>query len=149
MRRAAACAALAAVLAGCTAASSSVSVSGTDIGFDATGRVDATARSLTVPIELSTGVRVAVVDVYGGVGIDLTASEASLDAAVNGTLYDSDGRNLGTVTATGTQTRSGTPVSTRGLAGVQLEAWKLKIFGQVNASPDTPTSAGVGVRGVM
>jgi hypothetical protein len=68
---------------------------------------------------------------------------------VTGPLTDDQGRRLGTATINGHDSHGASPVSARALGGVQLDAWKLKIFGHVNAAADSATSIGVGVRGVL
>ena len=127
----------------------SFAISGHELGYDMTGRFELASNSLTVPVELSTGVRVAVVSFYAGVGVDGTAGAGSVDAMVTGPLTDDQGRRLGTATINGHDSHGASPVSARALGGVQLDAWKLKIFGHVNAAADSATSIGVGVRGVL
>jgi hypothetical protein len=68
---------------------------------------------------------------------------------VAGPLTDDQGRQLGTATITGHDSHGASPLSPRALAGVQLDAWKLKVFGHLNAAADSATSVGVGVRGVL
>jgi hypothetical protein len=102
-----------------------------------------------VPVELSTGVRVAVVSVYAGIGVDLTQGQGTIDAHLAGPLHDADGRTLGTVTIDGHDSHGASPFSARALGGVQLDAWKLKIVAHVNATASSAASVGVGVRGVL
>ena len=125
------------------------SVEGQPIGYDMTGHFQLASSSLAVPVELSTGVRVAVVSVYAGVGLDLVQGHGTIDAQLTGPVHDMDGRELGTVTITGHDSHGASPFAARALAGVQLEAWKLKVFGHVNAAADSATSVGIGVRGVL
>lgn len=135
------------------AMSTSISVSGSHgsakIGYDPIGNFELGSSSVTIPVEVSTGVRVAVVSVYAGVGMDLTQGQGTIDAHLAGPLHDSDGRTLGTVTIDGHDSRGASPFLPRALGGVQLDAWKLKIFGHVNVTADSAASVGVGVRGVL
>lgn len=124
-------------------------VDGHRLGFDMRGSLDVSSSALTVPVELSTGVRFAIVNVYGGVGLDLTQGQGAVDAQVTGPLTDDQGRRLGTATITGHDSHGATPFAPRALAGVQLDAWKLKIVGHVNATADSTATVGVGVRGVL
>ncbi len=119
-----------------------------DVTIDEMGRVDVTSRSVTVPIEVSTGVRVAVVSLYAGAGVDITSGSGTLDAQATGPLTDRSGTALGQVTINGSASHGASPLDARVLAGVQLDAWKLKLFGHVNATTDT-ASVAVGVRGVL
>lgn len=127
----------------------SLSIEGHDLGYDMTGRFSLASQSLTVPVEVSTGVRVAIVSLYAGLGVDLTEGQGTIDAMVTGPLTDEQGRQLGTATISGHDSHGASPLSPRALAGVQLDAWKLKIFGHVNAAADSAASVGVGVRGVL
>jgi hypothetical protein len=125
------------------------SIDGHKLGYDMTGRFELASNSVAVPLEVSTGVRLAVISVYGGLGVDLTQGQGTLDAMVTGPLTDSDGRQLGTATISGYDSRGATPMSPHAFGGVQHEAWKLKVFGHVDAAADSATSLGVGVRGVL
>ncbi len=122
----------------------------TEIALDARGRFDLSASALTIPLEVTTAIRVALLaSVYVGAGIDLTAGKSSLDASLTGTMTTSDGRAIGTtaITASGESTTS--PGTGRILAGVQLNLWKLKVFAQVNASQTPAVSAGLGFKFVQ
>ena len=129
--------------------STELAVSGSQkVAFDATGRFGLSSRSLTVPLEVSTGVRLAVVSVYAGAGLDATTGSATLDADVAGPLRDSANEILGQATIRGNASHAASPLAARVLGGVQLDAWKLKLFGHVDATPDAASLA-VGVRGVL
>lgn len=127
----------------------SFAIEGHRIGYDMNGHFRLSSDSLAVPLELSTGVRVAILSVYGGVGVDVAQGQGTIDAQLTGPLHDMDGRELGTVTITGHDSHGASPVTARALGGVQIDAWKLKIFGHVNAAAGSATSLGVGVRGVL
>ena len=135
------------------AMATTIAVNGTkgsaNLGYDAMGSFQLGSSSFAVPVELSSGVRVAVVSLYAGVGVDLTQGQGTFDAHLSGPLHDADGRNLGSVTIDGHDSRGASPFEPRAFTGVQLEAWKLKVFGHVNANADSAASVGVGVRGVL
>jgi hypothetical protein len=124
-------------------------VDGHRLGYDMTGSFELGSSSLTVPVELSTGARIAIVSVYAGGGVDVTQGQGTIDAMVTGPLTDDQGRQLGTATIKGHDSHDASPFTPRAFAGVQLDAWKLKIFGHVNASADSAASVGIGVRGVL
>lgn len=128
-------------------------VSGTQgsakLGYDAMGSFQLGSSSLAVPVEVSSGIRVAVVSLYAGVGMDLTQGQGTLDAQLSGPLHDQDGRTLGSVTISGHDSSGASPFTPRAFTGVQLDAWKLKVFGHVNATADSAASVGVDVRGVL
>jgi hypothetical protein len=127
----------------------SFAVDGHNLGYNMSGTFELGSNSLTVPVELSTGVRIAIVSVYGGVGADFTQGEGTIDAMVSGPLTDDQGRQLGTAMIQGHDSHAASPFTPRAFGGVQLDAWKLKIFGHVNASAGSAASIGIGVRGVL
>lgn len=118
--------------------------------LDSTGTFDLTATTVTLPVEATTGVRIALLlSVYVGVAIDLNAGTGKLDANLNGTLFTTDGRNVGNATITGGGEESASPLAARILAGVQLNLSKLKVYAQVNGSATPAASVGFGIRGVL
>ncbi len=117
--------------------------------LDSTGTFDVRSTAMTIPVEVTTGMRIALlVSVYVGGAVDLTASTGKLTTSLNGNLLTDDMRSVGTATMTGNGDNTGTPFSGRILAGVQLNLWKLKVYTQVNASPNA-ANVGAGIRGVL
>lgn len=130
------------------------SVDGTNgseaLTLQSTGTFDLSSTALTLPVEVTTGIRIALlVSVYVGAGVDFTASSGSLTTNLTGTLLTSDQKNIGTTTLTGGGSNSGSPVAERVLAGAQLNLWKLKVYVQLNASATPAASLGAGIRGVL
>ncbi|CAN5473059.1 hypothetical protein BH11MYX1_BH11MYX1_02830 [soil metagenome] len=115
------------------------------------GKFDLSSTAGTIPIELTTGLRIALlVSLYAGVGFDLTAGKSEVDGDLTGTLTQtSDGTNLGTVHITEKGNNTSSPGQVRGLAGVQVNLWKLKVYAQANVSQVPAASLGVGVRLVL
>lgn len=115
------------------------------------GAYNLSSTAGTIPIELTTGVRLGLLfSLYAGVGFDLTAGKSELDADLTGTLIQkSDGTNLGTVHITEKGSSTSSPGQARGLAGVQVNLWKLKIYAQANVSQLPAASLGVGLRLVL
>ena len=67
--------------------------------LDEAGTFDVTANAMTVPIEASTGLRIALlVSVYVGAAVDFTASTGKLTTRLNGNLLTDDMRSVGTMT---------------------------------------------------
>ena len=64
-------------------------------------------------------------------------------------LRSADNRNLGTVAIDAAGSNNGSPGTARILAGVQINLWKLKLFGQVNASQAPAASVGFGLKFVQ
>src|SRR5207237_10669463 len=75
------------------------------IDMKSTGSLSVTARTYTVPIEVTTGARLwNVLAVYGGGGVDLTTGSSDITAMLDGTMtMNSDHVPIGTavITATG------------------------------------------------
>lgn len=117
--------------------------------LDSTGTFDVRSTAMTIPVEVTTGMRIALlVSLYVGAGVDFTASTGKLTTSLNGNILTEDARNVGTMTMTGNGDNTGSPVTGRILAGVQLNLWKLKVYTQVNAGPNA-ASVGAGIRGVL
>lgn len=119
------------------------------VTFDSTGRFDLHSNALTVPIEVSTGLRIALVStVFVGAGIDLTpGGKSTIDAGLTGNVKaEADGRDLGSVTITGDGESKGSPGQFRVLAGGQVNLWKLKIFVQANVSQAPAASVALGLK---
>ena len=114
------------------------------------GRFDLSSTAGTIPIELTTGLRIALlVSIYAGVGFDITGGKSTVDADLNGTMTTPDKTNIGNVHITETGSNTSSPGQLRGLAGVQINLWKLKVYGQANVSQIPAASLGFGVRLVL
>jgi hypothetical protein len=125
-------------------------VAGQPLEVVSTGTFNLKSNALTVPIELTTGLRlVELFSIYGGVGFDFTEGKAYVDGNLSGPIKTPDGTNVGTVTIDETGTNTASPGNFYGLAGVQLNLWSLKIFSQVNVSPEPAASLAFGLRLVL
>ncbi|HUS33511.1 MAG TPA: hypothetical protein VMZ53_33645 [Kofleriaceae bacterium] len=123
---------------------------GANLLLQSTGTFDLSSTAMTVPVEVSTGIRIALlVSVYIGAGVDFTASSGKLTTNLAGDLLTEDNRNIGTTTITGGGNNSGSPVAARVMAGAQLNIWKLRAYVQLNASATPAASIGAGIRGVL
>jgi hypothetical protein len=120
------------------------------LSLASTGRYDLTSTAGTIPIELTTGLRIALlVSVYAGVGFDITGGKSTVDGDLTGTLTTPDKTNVGTVHITESGSNTSSPGTFRGLAGVQVNLWKLKVYTQANVSQLPAASLGFGVRLVL
>jgi hypothetical protein len=120
-----------------------------NIVLDSTGTFDVRSTAMTVPFEVTTGMRIALLfSVYVGAGVDLTASTGKLTTSLNGNILTDDMQSVGTMEMSGGGDNSGSPVTGRILAGAQVNLWKLKIYTQVNASQNV-ANVGAGIRGVL
>ena len=123
---------------------------GAVVVLDSVGRFDLSANAVTVPVEVATGMRVAMIaTVYVGAGLDFTVGGSDIDASLAGTMTTTDGRNVGTASILASGDEGATPVTARVLAGVQLNLWKLKLFAQLNASQTPAASVGFGLKFVQ
>lgn len=123
---------------------------GMNLTLDTTGRLDLTSTTATFPVEVTTGIRIALVStLYVGAGIDLSAGSSEIEASLAGSMRAADGSDVGDVAIGASDASTGSPVTARILAGVQLNLWKLKLFGQVNASQVPAASVAFGLRFVQ
>ena len=114
------------------------------------GTFDLKTNALTVPIEVTTGLRIALIaSVFIGAGIDFTVGKTTVNGNLTGDMTDSNGRDIGTVKITATGDNSASPAAGRVLAGVQLNLWKLKVFVQANVSQTPAASIAAGIRLVL
>ncbi len=133
-----------------TAFDVSGSMGSAGLTLDSIGRFDLTSNAVTVPLELTTGLRVALIaSVFVGAGIDLTVGNATIDASLDGTMRTSDDREVGTVNILATGDHPGSPGAGRILAGAQVNLWKLKLGAQVNVSLTPAASVGLFARFVF
>jgi hypothetical protein len=118
----------------------------------ATGTFDLSSTAVTVPVEVTTGLRLALIaSVFVGVGVDLTAGKSTVTGNLTGdmTTTGAGGQAIGTVALNATGDHAGSPAAVRALAGVQVNLWKLKIFVQGNVSQTPAASVAFGVRFVL
>lgn len=115
------------------------------------GNFDLTSTATTIPIEATTGFRIAVLmSVYFGVGTDISVGKSTLDASLSGQLTaQGQNQNLGTVTLDADGEGDASPAAIRGLVGVQANITALKIFAQANLSAIPAASIAFGVRFVL
>jgi hypothetical protein len=102
------------------------------------GTMDVVATAVTVPVEVTTGVRLGnVITLYGGGGIDLTSATATIDVALAGDMViRSNQETVGTATIDANGSASPSAVSVHTLAGVQLDVPHVQIYVQGLLTPD-------------
>jgi len=120
------------------------------VNVDSTGNFDLATNAVTVPVELTTGVRLAyIASLYIGAGFDFTVGKSEVTGNLNGDILSEGGDNIGTVALTANGSSSGSPAAGRILAGAQLNLWKLKVFVQGNVSQTPAASVAFGLRLVL
>ncbi len=115
------------------------------------GNFDLTSTATTIPLEATTGFRIAVLmSVYFGVGTDISVGKSTLDADLSGQFVaEGQTQSLGTVNLTADGEGDASPAAIRGLVGVQANITALKIFAQANLSAIPAASIAFGVRFVL
>jgi hypothetical protein len=108
--------------------------------WDAAGQFALESSASTVPIELSTNVRLSVVGIYGGLGYDLRlgGSRATTDLSLGGPLalrYQGKEQQLGRVDASMVTHGLAATNAARVFGGVQANIFMVKVYGQVNWGP--------------
>jgi hypothetical protein len=119
------------------------------VTWDASGDYSITSTADTVPIELSTNLRVFVVSVYGGAAVDLRAATANASVGMDGPVdaeRDGETTTLGTAAVSVTGDGVAENMLIRGFGGVQLNAGPAKIYAHLNVASQDRYGGFVGVR---
>ncbi len=108
--------------------------------WDASGQFSLESTANTVPIELSTNVRISVVGLYTGLGWDfrLGGSRATTDLSLGGPIqvsYQGKEQRLGRVDASMVTHGLAEDGSARVFGGVQANIFMVKVYGQLNWGP--------------
>ena len=117
------------------------------IHMSSTGTLEVDATILTVPVELTTGVRfLDVFTFYGGGGVDLTTGESTVVAQLNSTLsINADQLPVGTAIITGSDANSPSGVSVHGLVGFEIHTRHVRVALQGAFAPGE-TAVNLGLR---
>jgi hypothetical protein len=122
------------------------------IALASTGEYTYSSSAFSVPIELTTAVRIlTVLSLYLGVGTDFQVGssdfEIDLDAELTGTRPD-NGEEVDLGDASITATAEGKPSTAkfRALLGAQVNIWKLRLFAQLNYRPVGTAGVTAGLR---
>jgi hypothetical protein len=124
------------------------------VTWKASGTYDIGAKASTIPLEISTNLKITVITGYLGGGFDLMTSSAtstaSLSGPVSATAPDGSGgtirETLGTAGASLDGAGVGDPQAARIFGGAQVNASVLKVYGQLNLGFNRTYGAHVGVR---
>lgn len=127
-------------------------VSGGEITWDARGTFDLAAAVDSVPLELSTNLRVSVITWFVGAGGDLNVGRAEIDGGLSGPISASGGGGAGEI-GTGSITHAARgeadPIAIRGFTGVQVNIMPVKLYGMIQASSRTSLALQAGLRVAM
>lgn len=107
------------------------------LAYNASGVMNVEANAYTVPIEVTTGLRAGIFHLYGGVGMDLTASKATIDVNLTGQIvFRDDQTHEGDATVVATGEASPSALSVHALAGIQLDLPYSNLYLQGLVTPD-------------
>lgn len=120
------------------------------------GRFDVGATTLTMPLEVTTNVRLLyVLGLYTGFGLDLQVGEASIGASTFGSLRATRPGSpeivdtIGDVSASAEGSHGPSTIGYHLLLGAQVNLWRIKVFTQLTMQPISSVSAAVGMRVVI
>jgi hypothetical protein len=106
------------------------------IDYLAQGTLDVRADTYTVPIEVTTGVLLGPIGVYGGAGLDLTAGSSDITAVLQGDLtINKDPMQIGTAMITASGADGPSPVTGHALAGVEVYTRHVRFYVQGAIAP--------------
>lgn len=113
------------------------------IHMSSTGTLDVLTSTITVPIEVTTGVRLGgVMSVYGGGGLDITTGTSTITAQLNSVLsINSDHLPVGDAVITGNGENSASPVTVHALAGLEVHTRHVRVFLQGAFAPSEIAAA--------
>ncbi|MCX5742458.1 MAG: hypothetical protein NT062_08180 [Proteobacteria bacterium] len=118
----------------------------------AEGNFDLTSNAMTIPVEVTTGLRIALIaSLFIGAGIDFTVGKSEVAGDLTGDINTKANPSLkiGTLALTANGDNTASPAAGRILAGAQVNLWKLKIFVQGNVSQTPAASVAFGLRMVF
>lgn len=124
-------------------------VEGGSATWNAEGSYDISASALTVPVELSTNLRVLVANVYAGGALDFQPGSAEGSVGLSGPIeVDVNGNSVEAGTATVAASGSGqaTAMAPRVFAGAQIELLVVKLYGHLNLAANNAAGAHLGLR---
>jgi len=118
--------------------------------WQADGTYEVTARTNSIPLELSTNMRAAFFTVFGGGGVDfMVASGGDSDIDLRGDLTNEAGQSVGHALITWSDDTDVAGVTPRVFGGVQFNIFMVKLYGQLNVSMPEGFGGHTGVRIAM
>ena len=115
-----------------------------------TGTLSVIAQTLTVPLEVSTGVRfLDVIGLYGGLGADLTTGSSTIDAVLDAVLSINAARmEIGTAHITASGASGPDAATVHAFGGLEIHTHHFRVFAQAAIAPDEEGLT-FGLRGVF
>jgi hypothetical protein len=124
------------------------------IGAQSGGRFDLSSTTATVPVEVTTSLRLFYfASLYAGLGVAAQVGSSSVDVGVDGSLTGSrDGgevETIGAVSANGSSSQGPSLAGWHMILGAQVNLWRLKIFVQGTVEPTDRFSVALGTRLIL
>ncbi len=121
--------------------------------WDATGTFDVSAVSHTIPVEVSTNLRIFVVSAYAGAALDIrrtatATGKASLGGPVTASAQGHE-LEIGTVDARMGIVGTAAEYAPRLFGGVQVNVLFVKVYGHLNVGFDDTYAGHLGVRAAL
>lgn len=129
----------------------SIPVESDALRWDATGSMDLSTTTTSVPLEVSTNLRILVASVYAGGALDMrlagdSTASVELGGDINTQLNGQD-FTIGTVKASMSSTGYAAEMVPRIFVGAQLNLAPVKAYGQLNIGPQDKSFGGhIGIR---
>ncbi len=123
-----------------------------DTTWDATGAYTISAQSTSVPVEVSTGLKIAVISAYVGGAADINLEAlADSEIGMTGALQaenPSTGQqfDIGTAGVTATASGEGAALTPRVFGGLMAHVLFVKLYGHLNVSFDRSVGGHLGAR---
>ena len=120
------------------------------VHLSCTGTLSVLAETVTVPVEVTTGVRFFhVLGLYAGGGADFTAGSSTIDAVMDAVMsIDSDRKEIGTAHITASGASGPTTATVHALGGLELHVPHFRAFVQGAISSDE-RAVSLGLRAVF
>ncbi len=120
------------------------------IHMSSTGTLDVTTSTVSVPIELTTGVRLFdTLVLYGGAGLDLTTGSSTVVAQLHSLLtINNDNIPIGTAEISGSGSSSPSAVTVHALVGLEIHTRHVRVVVQTAVAPGE-LAVNLGVRAAL
>ena len=106
------------------------------IDYLAAGTLDVRADTYSLPLEVTTGVLLGALGLYGGGGLDVTLGSSDINAVLDGDLtINKEMTPIGTAKITASGSDGPSPVSAHALAGLEVHTRYVRFFVQGAIAP--------------
>ncbi len=130
----------------------SAPVDDVELTWTATGTYEVVSTVDSIPVELSTNLRVLVFTAYLGAGVDIQTAGSTSDAGLSGPIeaaYRGQREDIGSAALSVTYSGEADPVVPRGFVGAQANILMFKVYGHLNAGINGAVGGHIGARVAM